>query len=227
MLDRLEQLTAALGFVIDATAHDLRGPLNRMRARIESGLRAAGPDASRSALEDTLKDAATLEQTLAALLRIAQAQGGADTAETATLDLAQLAAELVELYEPVAAERRIALAAQAGQPAVLRGSRQLLAHALANLIDNALKFTPPGGAVEVRVLRDAEGLQLTVADDGPGIPTADRARALERCVRLAGSERAPGSGLGLNLVAAVARMHHATLALEDNHPGLRVVLRFP
>jgi signal transduction histidine kinase len=227
MLDRLEQLTAALGFVIDATAHDLRGPLNRMRARIESGLRAAGPDASRSALEDTLKDAATLEQTLAALLRIAQAQGGADTAETATVDLAQLASELVELYEPVATERRIGLAARVVEPAVLRGSRQLLAHALANLIDNALKFTPAGGAVEVRVLRDAEGLHFAVADDGPGIPTADRERALERCVRLAGAERAPGSGLGLSLVAAVARMHHATLALEDNRPGLRVVLRFP
>jgi signal transduction histidine kinase len=227
MLDRVEQLTAALGFVIDATAHDLRGPLNRMRARIESGLRAVGTDASRSALQDSLKDAAALEQTLAALLRIAEAQGGAAAAETAAVDVAQLAAELVELYEPVAAERRITLSARAVQPAVLRGSRQLLAHALANLIDNALKFTPAGGAVDVQVLRDSGGLQLVVSDDGPGIPTADRERALERCVRLAGSQRAPGSGLGLSLVAAVARMHHATLALEDNRPGLRVVMRFP
>lgn len=227
MLDRVEQLTAALGFVIDATAHDLRGPLNRMRARIESGLRADGPDAKRSALEDSLKDAAALEQTLAALLRIAEAQGSAAAADTALVDLAQLAAEVVELYEPVADERRIGLRARASKPVELRGSRQLLAHALANLIDNALKFTPAGGAVEVQVQRDADGLWLVVADDGPGITTADRERALGRCVRLAGSERAPGSGLGLSLVAAVARMHRATLALEDNHPGLRVVLRFP
>jgi signal transduction histidine kinase len=110
---------------------------------------------------------------------------------------------------------------------MVRGSRQLLAHALANLVDNALKFTPAGGKVDVQVSRDASGLQLVIADSGPGIPPADRERALERCVRLAGSGQAPGSGLGLSLVAAVARMHHAGLDLGDNHPGLRVVLRFP
>lgn len=227
MLDRVEQLTAALRFVIDSTAHDLRGPLNRMRARIESGLRSAAGDGNRRALEDVLRDAETLEGTLAALLRIAQAQGGAAAAEIAPLDLGQLAAEVVELYEPFAQERRIGLRATACAPATLRGSRQLLAHALANLVDNALKFTPPGGTVDVQVLRDESGLQLVVADDGGGIPAADRERAVERCVRLAGSEHAPGSGLGLSLVAAVARMHHARLALEDNQPGLRVVLRFP
>jgi signal transduction histidine kinase len=226
MLDRVEQLAAALRFVIDSTAHDLRGPLNRMRARIESGLRSADSVANRRALEDSLKDAESLEGALAALLRIAQAQGGAASAEIAPLDLARLAAEVVELYEPVAQERQIELRAQGQEPAMLRGSRQLLAHAVANLIDNALKFTPAGGKVDVQVLHDASGLRLVVADNGPGIPAADRARALERCVRLAGSERAPGSGLGLSLVAAVARMHHASLELEDNEPGLRVELRF-
>jgi signal transduction histidine kinase len=227
MLDRVEQLTAALRFVIDSTAHDLRGPLNRMRARIESGLRATGAEASRKALEESLKDAETLEGTLAALLRIAQAQGGAATTEIAPLDLGRLAAEVVELYEPVAAERQIELRAQDCATAMLRGSRQLLAHALANLIDNALKFTPAGGRVDVRVVHDASRLELIVADSGCGIPPDDRKRALERGVRLAGSEQAPGSGLGLSLVEAVARMHHASLELEDNNPGLRVVLRFP
>jgi signal transduction histidine kinase len=228
MLDRVEQLTAALRFVIDATAHDLRGPLNRMRARIESGLSSAGPDASRQALEETLRDTDALDRTLDALLRIAQAQGGAAAAEIAPLDLGTLAAEVVELYEPAAEERRIELRAQDGGPAIVRGSRQLLAHALANLIDNALKFTPEGGRVDVQVVRAQDsGLQLIVSDNGPGIPAADRVRALERSVRLAGSEQAPGSGLGLSLVAAVARMHHAVLELGDNLPGLRVVLRFP
>lgn len=227
MLDRVEQLTAALRFVIDSTAHDLRGPLNRMRARIESGLRGADADASRHALEDALKDAEALENTLASLLRIAQAQGGAASAEIAPLDLGELAAEVAELYEPVAQERNIELHVERCAPAPTRGSRQLLAHALANLIDNALKFTPAGGRVDVQVLRDDSGLRLVVADDGPGIPATDRDRALERCVRLGGSEQAPGSGLGLSLVAAVARMHHANLTLEDNAPGLRVVLRFP
>jgi signal transduction histidine kinase len=226
MLERVEQLTAALRFVIDATAHDLRGPLNRMRARIESGLRHTAPGTSRAALEDSLKDAEDLERTLATLLRIAQAQGGAASAEVATLDLGQLVAEVVELYEPVAAERGIELRAQADAPATIRGSRQLLAHALANLIDNALKFTPSGGTVIVQVQRDAGGLRLSVADTGPGISPADRERALERGVRLEGAGEVPGSGLGLSLVAAVARMHHASLELGDNRPGLRVTLRF-
>jgi signal transduction histidine kinase len=143
------------------------------------------------------------------------------------LDLGRLAAEVVELYEPVAIERAIALRSDACSDADVRGSRQLLAHALANLIDNALKFTPAGGQVEVRVERVADALCLVVSDTGPGIPVADRGRALERGVRLAGSDQAPGSGLGLSLVEAVARMHHAQLLLEDNRPGLRVSLRFP
>lgn len=227
MLDRVEQLTAALRFVIDATAHDLRGPLNRMRARIDAGLRSGDPATTHRALEDNLKDAEALDRTLAMLLRIAQAQGGSASVETASVDLGQLAVEVVELYEPVAAERGIELDVQGCESAVLHGSRQLLAQALSNLIENSLKFTPPGGRVELRVQRGAAGLDLIVADNGPGIPAADRERALERCVRLTGAEQAPGSGLGLSLVAAVARMHHATLTLDDNHPGLRVVLRFP
>jgi signal transduction histidine kinase len=228
MLDRVAQLTHALRFVVDATAHDLRGPLNRMRARIESGLRTGTSEAALRALEDSLRDAEALEQTLAALLRIAQAQGGAAATEIAPLDLGRLALEMVELYEPVAAERGIALRGEACSEATVRGSRQLLAHALANLVDNALKFTPTGGHVEVCVRREAaDALHLVVSDDGPGIRESDRARALERGVRLEGADRAPGSGLGLSLVEAVARMHHASLALGDNRPGLRVELRFP
>ena len=227
MLGQVQQLTDALRFVMDSTAHDLRGPLNRLRARIEAALRADGPDAMRHALEDSLRDAEALDGTLAGLLRIAQAQGGAAAAAMTQLDLGRLATEVVELYEPVAAERRVTLRERHCADATVRGSRQLLAHALANLVDNALKFTPPGGHAEVQVTRDGGALQLVVSDDGPGIPAADRERALERCVRLAGAAQAPGSGLGLSLVAAVARLHHATLALEDNAPGLRVVLRFP
>jgi signal transduction histidine kinase len=226
MLDRVEQLTRALRFVVDATAHDLRGPLNRMRARIESGLRAGDPPASREALEGSLRDAEALERTLAALLRIAQAQGGAAATEIAPLDLGQLAGEVVELYEPVALEKDVRLRLSNDGPATVRGSRQLLAHAIANLVDNAVKFTPAGGRVEVSVGQDDDGLRLVVADTGPGIPAADRSRALERGVRLDGPGRAQGSGLGLSLVDAVARMHHATVELGDAAPGLRVELRF-
>lgn len=226
MLDRVEQLTRALRFVVDATAHDLRGPLNRMRSRIEAGLRASDATVGRAALEDSLRDAEALEQTLAALLRIAQAQGGAAATEIAPLDLGQLAGEVVELYEPLASERGVTLRARACDAATVRGSRQLLAHALANLVDNALKFTPAGGRVDVRVDRDDAGLRLVVADTGPGIAADERSRALERGVRLAATGDAPGSGLGLSLVDAVARMHHARLELGDNAPGLRVELRF-
>jgi signal transduction histidine kinase len=226
MLDRVEQLTRALRFVVDATAHDLRGPLNRMRARIETGLRTDDQQAGRHALEESLRDAETLEQTLAALLRIAQAQGGAAATEIAPLDLGQLAGEVVELYEPVAMQKDVRLRIASSGPAIVRGSRQLLAHAFANLVDNAIKFTPPGGHVDVSVCQDAAGLSLVVTDTGPGIPVDDRGRALERGVRLDGAERAQGSGLGLSLVEAVARMHHATLELGDNAPGLRVEMRF-
>jgi signal transduction histidine kinase len=226
MLERVERLTQALRFVIDATAHDLRGPLNRLRARIEAGLR-SNDDATRElALSDSLRDAEALEQTIAALLRIAQAQAGEAAAEVAAIDLGQLARDVVELYEPLALDRHVDLHVLAEPPATLRGSRQLLAHALANLVDNALKFTPAGGRVDVRVVHRDGGLELSVADTGPGIAAGDRARALERGARLASAEGTPGSGLGLSLVEAVARMHHATLALEDNAPGLRVVLRF-
>lgn len=198
--------------------------LGRCRLRCVGG---GDPEARRHSLEETLKDADALDRTLDSLLRIAQAQGGPAAAEIASLELGLLAAEVVELYEPVAAERHISLRVSTCERAIVRGSRQLLAHALANLIDNSLKFTPVGGAVDVRVSRGASGLQLIVADTGPGIPPADRERVMERFVRLNSAAQTPGSGLGLSLVAAVARMHHATLELGDNHPGLAVVLSFP
>lgn len=227
MLERVEQLTDALRYVMDSTAHDLRGPLNRLRARVESGLRNLGRDPDPSALEGALKDADALGRTLDALLRIAQAQGGPATAEFGPVDLAQLATEIQELYEPVARERGVDLRIPVGPSAIVRGSRQLLAHALANLVDNALKFTPRGGSVEIAVHRESDGTMLSVADTGPGIPANDRARALVRGVRLATADQPLGSGLGLSLVAAVARMHHARLELTDNRPGLCVELHFP
>lgn len=226
MLERVEQLTRALRFVVDATAHDLRGPLNRLRARIESGLRPGDEAAAQQALHDSLRDAEKLEATLAALLRIAQAQAGAAATEIASLDLAQLALEVADLYEPVAAERGVALRCHVGGEIPIRGSRQMLAQALANLIDNALKFTPARGKVDVSVQTVEGSPRLVVTDTGPGIAAPDRPRALERGVRLTGTDDYPGSGLGLSLVDAVAGMHHAALSLSDNGPGLRVELRF-
>jgi signal transduction histidine kinase len=226
LLDRIEQLTVALKFVIDGTAHDLKGPLNRLRARIERSILQSS-DAQRETLEQVLRDAEIVQRTLDSLLRIAQAQSGSYGAETSALSLGNLAREIGELYAPLAEEQGIHLQSGSFPEAPIRGSRQLLAHAIANLLDNAVKYTPAGGRVELAIEELAGKVRLIVADTGPGIPTEDRARVLERFVRLDSARAEPGSGLGLSLVAAVCRLHHAQLALEDNGPGLRVVVEFP
>jgi signal transduction histidine kinase len=226
LLDRIEQLTVALKFVIDGTAHDLKGPLNRLRARIERSIMQSS-DAQRETLEHVLRDAEIVQRTLDSLLRIAQAQSGSYGAETSALSLGNLAREMGELYAPLAEEQGIHLQSGSFPDATIRGSRQLLAHAIANLLDNAVKYTPANGRVELVIEEPAGKVRLIVADTGPGIPSEDRARVLERFVRLDSARAEPGSGLGLSLVAAVCRLHHAQLALEDNGPGLRVVVEFP
>ena len=226
LLDRIEQLTVALRFVIDGTAHDLRGPLSRLRQRVESAI-ADGGSAGAAELESILGDAEAVQRTLDSLLRIAQIQSGKPGAETAVLSLGNLSREMVELYEPVAAERNVALVTGTVADGSIRGHRQLLAHAITNLIDNAVKYSPAGSRVTVSVMDDPEAVALVVADTGPGIPAADRARVLERFVRLNSARAEPGAGLGLNLVVAVCRLHHASLELDDNHPGLKVTIRIP
>ena len=226
LLDRIEQLTVALKFVIDGTAHDLKGPLNRLRVRIERSI-AATDGAQRQMLDDVLRDAEAVQRTLDSLLRIAQAQSGSYGTETTVLSLGNLVREMAELYAPVAEERGVRLNYRTFPDAAIRGSRQLLAHAIANLIDNAIKYTPAGGTVDLQVEVHNDAAQLIVADTGPGIRAEDRARVMERFVRLDSARAEPGSGLGLSLVAVVCRLHHASLALDDNHPGLRATLRFP
>ena len=225
LLERIEQLTLALRFVIDGTAHDLRGPLNRLRLRLEQALVAANQD-SREMIDAAVQDADTLLNTIESLLRIAQAQSGAANAEIAALDLGKLATEIAELYAPLADERCLRLHVDATHTGIIQGSRQLLAHAVANLLDNAIKYTPPGGSIRLEVTTNATQVELVVQDDGPGIPMADRERVLQRIVRLDSAQAEPGTGLGLSLVAAVCRFHRASLALEDAAPGLRVRLGF-
>lgn len=235
LLERIEQLTVALRFVIDGTAHDLRGPLNRMRMRLEQALEHAA-DNGREPIEAALQDADSLLRTLEALLRIAQVQSGAANAEIAVLSLGKLVKEVAELYEPLADERGIALTLGDVDAGLVQGSRQLLAHAVANLLDNAVKYTPAGGRISVGVTTEtanpehpgkpATEVVLRVVDNGPGIPVADRDRVLQRFVRLDSAQAEPGTGLGLSLVAAVCRFHHASLSLNDAGPGLSVRLGF-
>jgi len=159
---------------------------------------------------------------------IAETDAGTTRAAMSALDLREVAADVVELYEPLAEERKVGLALLPSMPAVIEGNRSLIAQALANLVDNAIKYTPSEGKVRIRAAVATDSVDLSVADSGPGIPSEDRPRVTERFVRLEASRSSPGTGLGLSLVAAVAHFHKAELVLEDNAPtGLKAVLRFP
>ncbi len=228
MLEQIECLMTGMRLATDSIAHDLRGPLTRLKGRIEMALRCP-PETNqdREALADVLAQTDAALVVFDTLLKIATAEARTDAADLEPLDLASLASNAAELYEPVAEEKGVALNVDAKGPTEIRGQPQLLAQAIANLLDNAVKHTPAGGRITVTIGDREDGFDLTVADTGPGIPKADRARVLERFVRLEESRSSPGGGLGLSLVAAVAKLHDATVRLDDNDPGLKISIQFP
>lgn len=228
MLDEIERLMTGLREVTDNIAHDLRSPLNRLRNRLEVTLmQKPSAPAYRAAIGEAVADAEGLLNTFNALLGIARADAGAPGENLEPLDPGMLVRDVVELYAPAAEDKGLTLDHRIDDGLGLNGDRHLLSQALANLVDNAVKYTPAGGRILVAARRDGAAVELSVADSGSGIPPADRARVLDRFVRLDASRHSPGSGLGLSLVRAVARRHGAELRLEDNAPGLRAVLRFP
>jgi len=225
MLDKIEQLTLGMRTVLDSAAHDLRTPLNRLQASAEGAMTALVPGSpERRVLERVTVEVDQMRSTLDALLRIALAETG--TVAREPVDLSELVGSVVELYAPVSEERGIVLESSVAPGAHVQGNRQLLAQALANLLDNAIKFTPDGG--HIRVVLDGSGSapQVIVEDSGPGIPADKREIVLGRRVRLDEARKFPGSGLGLSLVAAVTKLHGAHLVLDDAGPGLRVSLKF-
>ena len=225
MLDRIGRLMDGVRAVSNSIAHDLRTPIARARARLEdAGTHAAGADELRAAVERAVADLDGVAAIFDALLRIAEIEAGTRRAAFADQDLAGLLDGLAELYTAPAEERGLSLLHAPSGPLPVHGDRDLIGQAVVNLLDNAFKFSPPGGAVRLSGMAGAAGVVITVEDSGPGIPEADRARATERFFRGEQARQTPGSGLGLALVDAVAMLHGGTLALEDAAPGVRAVL---
>lgn len=232
MLDRIGELMAGMQQVTDNIAHDLKTPLTRLRNRAEEALRSSrSPDELRTALDGAIEEADNLIRVFNALLMLARLEAGRVSDNMAELDLSEIVSGMAELYEPLAEEAGLSLVGEVEPGLRVFGNRELIGQALANLVDNALKYGGPAqggdGVVAVTARRNGASIELAVADHGPGIPEADRGRVLDRFVRLDTSRSKPGFGLGLSLAAGVVRLHGGQLRLDDNEPGLRVVIVLP
>jgi signal transduction histidine kinase len=228
MLDRIGLLMEDVRRVSDNIAHDLRTPLARLRNRLEElHLQTSGAGANSEGIEQAVAEADRLLNTFNALLRIARIESQHGDESFTTIAMGNLVRDVAELYEPLMEEKKQALAMELSGDVQVSGDRDLLFQAIANLMDNATKYTPAGGSIRIDLKRLNGKARLVITDSGPGIPAADREKVFQRFFRLEQSRTTPGNGLGMSLVAAVVTLHRMSIRLEDNRPGLRVVIEFP
>jgi signal transduction histidine kinase len=227
MLDRISTLMSELRMLTDSLAHDLRSPVGRLRAAADAALAADTPEERDQMLGAIIRQSDSLMRILTTALEIARSEAFTSQNQFSWFDPAQLADELVEMYEPVAEEAGAAMRLDRSSVVPVFGHRQLLAQALSNLIENAIKYASSGGEIAVLVHDEDSTLKLGVTDRGPGIPVERRDEARRRFGRLDPSRSEEGAGLGLSLVQAIAHLHQGELALIDNSPGLVALLQIP
>ena len=221
MLDRIAQLMENLRQVSSDVAHDLRTPLVRLRNQLEL------VGSSKSAAAKALEQGDQLLALFGSILRIAEVEGGALAQSFAPVDLSELTTDVGESYFPAVADSGRVLTCSIAPSIATMGNYELIAQAIGNLLDNARLHTPIGTNIVLRLEADEKFARLSVSDNGPGVPTADRDRILQRFARGEASRTTPGNGLGLSLVTAVAAAHGGTVAVDDNMPGLRVTIMLP
>jgi len=228
MLDRISGLMEELRMLTDSLAHDLRSPVSRLRSAAQAAAESTTPDEQEALLENVIRQADALMRILSAVLEISRSEALTGRKQFSWFDLGDLGAELTEMYEPLAEEAGAGLRYDPpAQPVPLYGHRQLLAQAVSNLIENAVRYGSKGGEIRIGVNSNGKQMRIEVGDRGPGIPVELRGEARRRFGRLDSSRSKEGAGLGLALAEAIAHLHDGQLMLEDNRPGLLTALELP
>lgn len=222
MLERIEELVEQLRLVTDSLAHDLRSPLTRMRANIEKAARYATAEPEHQALEAISTDIDRVLRLISATLEISRAEAGMGHEQFSEFDLGELLRDICDIYQPVVEERGLTISVEGERSIAYCGNRQMIGRAVANLVDNALKYGGNGCAISLALREVADGVEICVADGGPGIPPELREDAVRKYRRLEEARTTEGSGLGLAMARAVSRLHGGDILLEDNQPGLKV-----